>query len=144
MNGAQHNITREDLEAIANENWDEFETETDNLRKSPDTDKNKNKLQIAANAKEKKRISEANLTSWMESKKISSKGPKKFLFADDMDKQTNENTNINLDHRDEDFVPRSPESPRTKKARLIFKRSYDLTFHASMRNNVLLKDSDSE
>ncbi|KAJ3618128.1 hypothetical protein MTP99_006156 [Tenebrio molitor] len=45
---------------------------------------------------------------------------------------------------EEDIVPRSPESPRSKKARTVFGRCYDPTFHETVLGEVLAANSDSE
>lgn len=111
MNGTKHNLTIDDINAIANENWEEFENEIENL------DKNKN-----------------NSKSEPINKELFNE-PKK-LFLNEYPGQP-----LQVDDGNEDIIP---ESPKAKKARLIFKRSYDNTFHASMLTNVLLRDSDSE
>lgn len=58
-------------------------------------------------------------------------------FADLLEKAKSDKENI-------DVVPRSPESPRSKKARLVFGRCYDPTFHETILGEVLAANSDSE
>ncbi|XP_050302007.1 cell cycle checkpoint control protein RAD9A [Anthonomus grandis grandis] len=126
MNGIQNNITHEDLVALTNENWEDFEAEMDHeMRKNPDRDKNHSNIMPTKD----------NSLSWLEDKKCASKGPKKFVLEEE---DENNFVDSNMD-----VVQRSPESPKTKKARLIFKRSYDVTFHP-INKRIFAKDSDSE
>lgn len=111
MNGTKHNLTIEDINAIANENWEEFENEIENINKDKNTSKSESINKLLYNGSKKLSVNEY---------------PVQPLPGDD---------------GNQDIIP---ESPKAKKARLIFKRSYDDTFHASMITNVLLRDSDSE
>lgn len=112
MNGTKHNLTIEDINAIANENWEEFENEIEHMDKNKNTSKNESINKLLFN------------------------GPNKKLSINNYAVQP-----LQGDDGNQDIIP---DSPRAKKARLIFKRSYDDTFHASMITNVLLRDSDSE
>ncbi|XP_066148964.1 cell cycle checkpoint control protein RAD9A isoform X1 [Euwallacea fornicatus] len=118
-----HNLTHDDLEAIANENWDDFED--DPVSKS---DKNS----VSENTK-----NDALFNRY----KTSTKDSKKFVLEEN---DSLFNNNSKQDGEVDNNEPESPESPRSKRVRYIFKRSFEPTFHASMINNVLLRESDSE
>lgn len=51
---------------------------------------------------------------------------------------------MNKGKNDEDIIPKSPESPRTKKAKTVFGRCFDPTYHETMIGEVLAANSDSE
>ena len=64
---------------------------------------------------------------------------KESSFVELMKKAKNDTEKENLD-----IVPKSPESPRTKKAKTVFGRCYDPTFHETILGEVLAANSDSE
>lgn len=122
------NITSEDLDAIINENWEEFDEEICQKSKKIKSD--------FCNGK---------------SKQVLKSKPKNFVLSSDENK-TEERTNqskggnnilASKSYECNDLVLGRPESPRSKKVKSIFKRSYDPTYTSSMLD-VLAADSDSE
>ncbi|XP_030759674.1 cell cycle checkpoint control protein RAD9A isoform X2 [Sitophilus oryzae] len=122
------NITSEDLEALINENWEEFDEEICQKSKKIKSD--------FCNGK---------------SKQVLKSKPKNFVLSSDENK-TEERTNqskggnnilASKSYECNDLVLGRPESPRSKKVKSIFKRSYDPTYTSSMLD-VLAADSDSE
>ncbi|XP_060532810.1 cell cycle checkpoint control protein RAD9A-like [Cylas formicarius] len=126
-----HNITCEDLEAIANEDWEEFNMELESNKKTnPNSCKSSEFSDLLKEVSKKvDNFSDSNLS---ENKKMKTNKKINILNSAVIN-------SVNLD-----IVPRSPESPRTKRARLLFKRSYDPTFHPNMFDDVLVGNSDSE
>nr|XP_008194883.1 PREDICTED: cell cycle checkpoint control protein RAD9A [Tribolium castaneum] len=82
------------------------------------------------------------------SPKIATKKPPKITDeADDLTSKESsflelmkQSENVN----DIDVIPKSPESPRSKKAKTVFGRCYDPTFHETVLGEVLAANSDSE
>ncbi|KAL1501367.1 hypothetical protein ABEB36_006698 [Hypothenemus hampei] len=122
-NGIHNDLSGRDLENVGDKNWEELDDNRDNVEKLTQTNKNE------------KSLSKMNFTSYLNNnRKTANGGRKQFLLAGESDE----------DWRNSEQIPKSPESPRSKRLKLIFKRSYDSTFHASILDNILLNDSDSE
>ncbi|KAF7284704.1 hypothetical protein GWI33_021717 [Rhynchophorus ferrugineus] len=129
-----HNITSEDLHALANENWEDFD----------DDDINKIKRSTGNSSLIKAPSLDLVTNNLNQTKERENEPPKKasklFILQDTVIESKN---NIEQKSFSHDLVPGSPESPRAKKAKFIFKRSFDPTYTASVLN-IILPESDSE
>lgn len=64
----------------------------------------------------------------------------------DKNGMTNEMTRNSNHPQEEDTIPKSPDSPRTKKLKIVFRRCFEPTYHESNLDlgNALVPNSDSE
>ncbi|XP_018561693.1 cell cycle checkpoint control protein RAD9A [Anoplophora glabripennis] len=109
------NLSLEDRQAL-NEEWDDWEMDTE--------ENNPKRAKLDMNIKK--------------DKNRKGKGKcKKFNLPSDP-------VPMDVDGEDMDVLPPSPESPRTKKAKLVFGRCFEPTFTETSFGEVLAPNSDSE
>lgn len=107
-------------------------------------------------AQEREAIDSVNWDDDFEMNNVKATTNGKPNFLDIMNKiknktNSNNNTPLRLSDNpdmevDDDVVPRSPESPRTKKARIVFGRCIEPTFHQTMLDlgHELAANSDTD
>ncbi|KAJ8921181.1 hypothetical protein NQ315_013653 [Exocentrus adspersus] len=118
------NITVEDQEALLNVNWSEdFDMSEPTSDKADERSKRSGFQEVVKN-----KNTEA---------KVAGKRCKDFSLPVD-------NLPMEVDHEDMDVLPPSPESPRAKKAKLVFGRCFEPTFSETYLGQVLAPNSDSE
>lgn len=131
-NNDRINLTVEDQQALLNENWDDFNMEPAHL-----TNKNR-QTQMKASFKK-------FLTKVEQNNRNNNQNEQVFSTAKE-DSGENEDEHINLNGGCDilDVIQPSPESPKTKKAKLIFGRCFESTFSKNCLGEVLAPNSDSE
>lgn len=130
-NNEQVNLTMEDQQLMLNENWDD----TNMDKEVTDTSARRKKSafqEILARSKQKnKGCSEDNRIS---SRKENLKTTEDIFI----------NGQLLRNNDDPDCVPCSPESPKTKRAKLVFGRCFESTFSKNCLGEILAPNSDSE
>ncbi|KAJ8964220.1 hypothetical protein NQ314_005049 [Rhamnusium bicolor] len=131
------NITVEDQEALQNENWDDFmENETVQSKPSRKSTKKASFQEIVEKAKQTNKNNEKLNNTVRNNDK---RNNKKFALPLETSMEVNPELNNDLD-----VLPPSPESPRTKRAKLVFGRCFEPTFSETCFGEVLAPNSDSE
>lgn len=126
------NLTIEDQKALLNEDWDDFNMETDQLIATNGKARKKTGFEeILAKTKERRK---SNSYRVKENVTFNTKENEEFAFSRGVSKDNNKH----------DFVPGSPESPTTKRAKLVFGRCFESTFSKNNLGEILAPNSDSE
>ncbi|CAH1155500.1 unnamed protein product [Phaedon cochleariae] len=119
------NITQEDRDALENENWNDMDMETPKKKSS--------KKDIFMQTIKKAKQRDTTL------KKIPENGKQVET------PKSNKVCEVPMDYLEfNDVIARSPESPKTKRAKLVFGRCFESTFSRNNLGEVLAPNSDSE
>lgn len=150
-NNGKVNLTVEDQQALLNENWDDIDMETNQTINKNNTNKTKASFQeiLSRNKRNNRRNNHRDrnhiITTTKEDRTNSHRE------GDDILSKANEETGENADEiivngngDNMDVIPPSPESPKTKRAKLVFGRCFESTFTANFLGEVLAPNSDSE
>lgn len=128
INHENVNLSLEDQQAL-NENWDDWDMDSEPKNDLPNDNSKKAKIENTENVKQSKKT---------RNKKEKGRNQcKKFNLP-------TESLPMDVENEDLDVVPPSPESPRTKKAKLVFGRCFEPTFMETSLGEVLAPNSDSE
>lgn len=122
INSQQVNLTVEDQQALMNVDWDDMNMETEH----------------PTNSKEKKK--KAGFKEIVAKTKQSSKKNNKRKENEPLNDLNGYDKNV----ADVDLIPESPESPKTKRAKMVFGRCFEATFSMTNLGEVLAPNSDSE
>lgn len=148
VNNEKVNITMEDQEALLNENWDDnFATDfTENSSKPKNKSKRASFEEMMAKAANNK--NKENVKSILKSNGTIKRRKIFSLAEDDLEENSQQIGSpeplLKPEHLADNIIPRSPESPRTKKAKLVFGRCFEATFSSNNLGQVLAANSDSE
>lgn len=146
-NNEKVNLTVEDQQALLNENWDDIDMETDQTSNKNTANKIKASFQeiLSRNKRNNRRNRDDVITASKGDGRNSYRGRDEVLSKakDDTGKNADEII-INGNGDNMDVIPPSPESPKTKRAKLVFGRCFESTFSANLLGEVLAPNSDSE
>lgn len=131
-NNEEINLTIEDQQALLNENWDD-DMGTSGTKKSNRKTAKKSTFHEIFD-KEKRSKSKNQKKGDIP---INSESSLRLIEKCAFNAELKENTET-------DTIPSSPESPKTKKAKLVFGRCFESTFSKNKLGQILAPNSDSE
>ncbi|XP_023018781.1 cell cycle checkpoint control protein Rad9 [Leptinotarsa decemlineata] len=139
LNKNIENITTEDREALKNENWDDMEIDTNKIPLETCMITKKGSFhEIVTKAKQKIRNATSKLGTESSTNSFSKKQGDKRNKIFELPLKSHLNEDV------DDIIPLSPESPKTKKAKLVFGRCFESTFSRKNLGEILAPNSDSE
>ncbi|KAG5887078.1 hypothetical protein JTB14_018248 [Gonioctena quinquepunctata] len=138
LNKDTPNITTNDQQVLQNVDWDDMKMENSELNTQSSKNKGKRRdfQKIVQNSKRNGSSNKTENNSSNDSCNRKGSLKKNKIFELPTEDPSDEVSN--------EIIPRSPESPRTKKAKLVFGRCFESTFSRNNLGEVLAPNSDSE